>query len=169
MKLTKSNDNISFGTEFDIKFDEAPLTLSKGDVHVGDLLKEDYCLTLPNLTKYIFPDGIEKIIYTIPSLDTPVCECQIKELSRILDESDGLNVMYYVISVDTPFAQEKFIKSNNINENIIFLSDYAQHQFMNEMGLKIVELNIFARSTIKCNRDNTISSIVVSKDITQIP
>lgn len=123
----------------------------------------------PDLSQENIGAGVRKIIYTVPSLDTPVCEHQIKSVSALMDRGNIGDCDIYVISVDTPFAQSRFITANNINEKIKFLSDYADHGFMCNTGLRIIELNIFARAVIKCDKNNIVDEIIIPKDITQLP
>ena len=36
-------------------------------------------------------------------------------------------------------------------------------------GLRIIELNIFARAVIKCDKNNIVDEVLIPKDITQLP
>lgn len=169
MNVIKSKKNISLGKDYNLRFGDALLTLDMGAMKIGDSLPADACLVRPDLTKVDFPTGINKRIYTVPSLDTPVCEWQIKNLSQLLDGQAQNDIVYYVVSVDTPFAQNRFIKENKINPNIVFVSDYAQHQFMTQTGLRIIELNVFARAIIDCDKSNIVRNVTIPEDITHIP
>lgn len=169
MQFIKSNKNIILGADFNLRFGDAPLTLDKGVMAIGYRLPSESDLVKPDLTKVNLSIGVKKVIFTVPSLDTPVCEWQIKKLSDMLDKEITTDTSYYVVSVDTPFAQSRFIKENNINPSITFLSDYAKHQFMNLTGLKIMELNIFARAVIDCDEDNIVRGVIIPEDITQLP
>ncbi|MFP2414694.1 redoxin family protein [Citrobacter braakii] len=126
-------------------------------------------LVTPELNKSGSPDGCCKTIFTVPSLDTHVCERQIKRLSDSFAYPADDNTVYFVVSVDTPFAQARFIKENAINPRNRFLSDYAEHRFMEQTGLRIVELNLFARAVIECDENDIVRRITVPRDITQVP
>lgn len=169
MKLTTSSNHINFGTDFRVRFGEKPQTLDKGFMMVDGALPDVSCLVTPDLERAVLPSGVRKVILTVPSLDTPVCEYQVKTLSDTLNGSPGADVIYYVVSVDTPFAQARFIREHGINPAIRFLSDYAEHRFMSDTGLRIIELNLFARAVITCDEDNKVLSITVPEDITQLP
>ena len=52
---------------------------------------------------------------------------------------------------------------------IQFVSDYANHRFMIETGLRIIELNLFARSVIECDETDTVLNVTIPVDITHIP
>ena len=54
-----------------------------------------------------------KVICSVPSLDTPVCELEIK---RFNDEAASLSkdIVIIFISMDLPFAITRFCQENNI-------------------------------------------------------
>lgn len=170
MEFTKSSKNLNLGEDYIVWFSDMRLTLDKGVMRKGGLLPPSTSLVNPNLEVVSFRLGTKKTILTIPSLDTPVCEWQIKSLSNEL-KNNGCDVghEWYVISVDTPFAQSRFIKENEIDENIKFLSDYSDHRFMSDSGLRIKELNIFSRAVIECDENNVVIDIVIPYDITHLP
>lgn len=169
MKFSSSTNNITLGKDFELTFGEAQLSLDRGFMKVGGLLPVSSGLVAPDLSQGQINTGIRKLIYTVPSLDTPVCEHQIKSVSILLDKGELDDYDIYVISIDTPFAQSRFIKENCINNKIKFLSDYADHNFMVNTGLRIIELNIFARAVIKCDKNNIVDEVLIPKDITQLP
>lgn len=67
-----------------------------------------------------------KIIETVPSLDTPVCTMQTKELeaaAKLFPE-----IHFIVISNDTPFALQRFCAANGI-DNLKVYSDARTREF----------------------------------------
>ncbi|ECI0671017.1 peroxiredoxin [Salmonella enterica] len=74
-----------------------------------------------------------------------------------------------VPSLDTPFAQARFIREHDIHPGITFVSDYACRQFLDNSGLKINELSIFARALIECDENNVVTRVIVPRDITHLP
>lgn len=165
-----SKEFISFGNEFKVMFGGNTLNLGKGEIYLGSKLPNLSGLITPELTAPCFIPGKKKLILTVPSIDTPVCEEQIKELNGRIDNyynETGRDV--YVLSVDTPFAQARFIKANKISNRINFLSAYSDHHFLNVSGLRIQELSLFTRSVIACDELDTVTNICVTKDITHIP
>lgn len=165
-----SKDFLSFGNEYKVMFGDKRLTLGQGKLYLGRKLPDTSGLVTPELTPPYFISGKKKLILTVPSVDTPVCEYQIKEMNDKIDgyyDETGRDV--YVISVDTPFAQTRFIKENKISGRINFLSAYANHDFLEASGLHVLELNLFARSVIACDELGTVTGICVTKDITHIP
>lgn len=170
MEFKKSINNLRLGEDYVIWFSDMRLTLDKGNMRKGGMLPPSISLVNPSLELVNFNTGRKKTILTVPSLDTPVCEWQIKALSNDLKANNGIkNHDWYVISVDTPFAQARFIKEHDIAQNITFLSDYSDHRFMSDSGLRIKELNLYARSVITCNENNIIANVIIPQDITHLP
>lgn len=169
MIFSISNNNISLGTDFELSCGGVRLTLNKGFMRQGGKLPLSTGLVSPDFSQANIDIGSRKIIYTVPSLDTPVCEYQIKTVSALMDMGELGDSYIYVISIDTPFTQSRFIKESNINGKIKFLSDYSDHYFMSNNGLRIIELNLFARAVISCDEKNVVCDITIPKDITQLP
>jgi len=170
MEFKKSNQNIVLGEDYCVWFADKRLTLDKGFMRKGGLLPPSVSLVNTSLEVVPFKFGRNKTILTVPSLDTPVCEWQVKSLSNDLKTNDyDEDHEWYVISVDTPFAQARFIKENDIDKKIIFLSDYSDHQFMSDSGLRIKELNIYSRAVITCDKKNVVLDVVIPLDITHLP
>lgn len=170
MELTFTKNTISFGVEENVLFGDSILTLKKGIMSEGSRLPSSSGLISYDLRPGELLQGEGKLIFTVPSLDTPICESQIKKLSiRLTEVEKAWNKDIYVLSMDTPFAQARFIKEHQINPAIKFVSDYSDREFLDNSGLKINELNLFTRAVIECNAQNIVTKIIVSKDITHVP
>ncbi len=151
-----------------ITFQGNPLTL------VGRTLKEgaispDFKVTSQELKEVKLSDfpGRIKIVTSFPSLDTPVCDLQVKEFNK---KASGLSkeVVILAISKDLPFAQKRFCHENEIKD-IFVLSDYKTSSLGINYGLLIKELNLLARSVIILDKNNIIRSIQVVSELTQPP
>jgi len=109
-------------------------------------------------------DGKIKIINFSPSLDTPVCDLQVKEFNK---KAAGINPDVVVIGVskDLPFAQARFCSVNEIKNEIV-LSDYRSSSFGLNYGFLIKELNLLARGTLIIDKNRRIRYIQVVDEIT---
>ena len=114
-------------------------------------------------------DGKIKVINFFPSLDTPVCDLQVKEFNK---KAAGLSPDIVVIGVskDLPFAQARFCSANEIKNEIV-LSDYRFSSFGLNYGFLIKELNLLARGTLIIDKDKRIRYIQLVDEIThsQLP
>lgn len=111
--------------------------------------------------------GKIKVVTSFPSLDTPVCDLQVKEFNK---RAVGLaqNVIVIGVSRDLPFAQRKFCESNGI-KNVTVLSDYKYSSFGFNCGLHIKQLNLLARSVLILDADNIIRYKQVVSELTGPP
>ncbi len=151
-----------------ITFKGNPLTLVGRNIKEGspapDFRALEADLKEKGLRDY---QGKVKIITSFPSIDTPVCDLQVKEFNkRALGLSDEIVVLG--ISKDLPFAQKRFCQDNNI-KNVITLSDYKFSSFGINYGLLIKELNLLARAVIIADKDNVLRYIQRVKEITSPP
>ena len=128
-----------------ITFKGSPLSL------VGRSIKENFyapnfTVTSSDLKDVMLSDFEDKIkvITTFPSLDTPVCDLQVKEFNtKTVNLSN--DVIIVGISKDLPFAQKRFCNEFSIGHILIF-SDYKTSSFGLNYGLLIKELNLFSES-----------------------
>ena len=79
--------------------------------------------------------GKIKVITTFPSIDTPVCDLQVKEFNKRATAFSG-EIVVLGISKDLPFAQKRFCQDNDI-KNVVTLSDYKYSSFGINYGLLI--------------------------------
>jgi thiol peroxidase len=148
-----------------VTFKGEPLALTGKPVKVGQLAF-DFKLISQDLKIVKLSDfsGKIKVINFFPSLDTPVCDLQVKEFNK---SAAGLSSDVVVIGVsqDLPFAQARFCSVNEIKNEVV-LSDYRFSSFGLNYGFLIKELNLLARGTLIIDQSNHISYIQVVNEIT---
>ena len=151
-----------------ILFRGTPLPLSGHEVKAGEslrpvpLAKGD--LSLVNIQE---SNGMVRIINIVPSLDTKVCEQQTHYLS---EKNQGLDqqVKLITISVDTPFAQDRFAKEAGIG-NVEFLSDFRGGEFGKSHGLLLEGPHVLARAVMVVDTNNVIRYLQVTPDLGHMP
>jgi len=87
-----------------VKFKDTTLTLLGTEVKVGQNAPDFKVQKSADMSDYTLTSGAGKtrIIATVPSLDTPVCDLEAK---RFNEEAGKLpNVEVVVVSMDLPFA-----------------------------------------------------------------
>ena len=104
-----------------------------------------------------------KIIETVPSLDTPVCTMQTKQL----EEAAALypDVSFLIISNDTPFALQRFCAANGI-ENVHVMSDARTREFGTQNGLLMPQYGLLARSIMIVDENNQVVYIDYAEEVT---
>lgn len=111
--------------------------------------------------------GPIKIITSFPSIDTPVCDMQVKEFNkRATSLSDEVVVLG--ISNDLPFAQKRFCEANDI-ARVAVLSDYLYSSFGINYGLLIKELRLLARAVCILDRNSVVRYIQIVGELTVPP
>lgn len=152
----------------EITVDGKEITIENKRIKVGDKL-EDAELIAPvgefnKMEKVRLSDdkGI-KLIYTAPSLDTPVCSLQTK----LLDEKakEHTNVFFYSITDDLPFAMMRFCSDNGI-ANLKTLSDFQGHEFSGKNGFLMKEYQLLTRAVIIVDENNIVQYVDYGKEVT---
>ena len=149
-----------------VTFQGNPLSLGGKAVKVGDKAP-DFVVVTQDLKEIRLADfsGKTKLISTFPSLDTPVCDLQVKEFNKRA-ASLSADISVIGISRDLPFAQKRFCSENGIKKEAV-LSDYKTGSFGINYGLVINELNLLTRSIIIIDKDDVIRYIQIAPEITK--
>lgn len=151
-----------------ITFQGSPLSLIGRKIKCG-FIAPNFIITSGDLTDVQLPEFEDKIklITTFPSLDTPVCDLQVKEFNKRASALSK-DVVIIAISKDLPFAQKRFCNESNIS-NVLMFSDYNYSSFGFNYGLYIQELNLLARSVVILDKNNVVRYISVSDELTDSP
>lgn len=108
-----------------------------------------------------------KVITTLVSLDTSVCESQAREFNKSAANFSS-DIAVILISKDLPFAQERFCTTHGINK-LTVLSDYKYSSFGINYGLLVKELNLLARAIIILDDNNTVRYLQICDELTDAP
>lgn len=151
-----------------ITFKGSPLTLAGRNLK-PDRQAPDFKVVTQDLKPAGLSDfsGKIKVISSFPSLDTPVCDLQVKEFNkRAAGFSEDIVVIG--ISKDLPFAQKRFCQENSIKNEVV-LSDYQSSSFALNYGLLIKELNLLARSVLIIDKNNILRYFKIVDELTSPP
>ena len=151
-----------------ITFKTSPLTLVGRNLKLGSPAP-DFSVVSQDL-KEVRLSGFGakiKVISSFPSLDTPVCDLQVKEFNK---KANGFSedIVVIGISKDLPFAQKRFCQENSIKNEIV-LSDYKTSSFGINYGLLIKELNLLARSVLIVDKNNSLRYFKIVPELTSPP
>jgi thiol peroxidase len=132
-----------------------PLTLIGPDVRAGDRAPDfsvlDENLNIVSLADFV---GKTKLISVTPSLDTPVCDLQLRRFNREA-ASMPRDVVVLNISMDLPFAVSRFCSTAGI-DRAKALSDHREASFGAAYGVLIKELRLLARSIFIIDKNNVV-------------
>lgn len=153
-----------------VKFKGTPVTLGGDSVNVGDNAPEVW-LKAKDLGKLQVGGKKDKvqIISVVPSLDTSVCALQAKTFNEKASQIPDVEVN--IVSMDLPFAQDRFCTTQNI-KNINTLSDFKSKEFGKKYGLLLNDSpleGLLARAVIIVNKEGKIIYKEVCEEITNEP
>ena len=156
-EYTQYLDTLKADNNLKITMGKVPITIVGKELKVGDKIKEVPLVVNTKLEeKNIFEDKNIKVIYTAPSLDTRVCSLQTKQLNEAA--KTHTNVKFYSVTVDTPFAQERFCTANEII-GLKAVSDFKYHQFGIQNGFFIKEKGLLTRALMIVDENNVVKYI----------
>ena len=145
-----------------------PVTLVGEEVKAGQTAR-DFKVLDSNLAEKTLADfkGKVKLIASVPSLDTPVCDTEIK---RFNDEAAKLSkdLAVIFISMDLPFAQKRFCQEFDINK-VKTLSDHRDADFGAKFGVLIKELRLLARAIFILDKDDKVRYVQYVPEIGNPP
>lgn len=111
--------------------------------------------------------GKIKVISFFLSLDTTVCDLQVKEFNK---RAAGLSsdVVVLGVSKDLPFALKRFCEANNI-KSVITLSDYKFSSFGINYGVLIKEMNLLGRGALIIDKSGVLRYYKIVDELTTPP
>lgn len=113
--------------------------------------------------------GKTRIICTVPSLDTPVCDTEMKRFNDEASQLTGIVVM--CVSMDLPMAQKRWCGANSA-ANIVTASDHRDANFGRSYGCLIQggPLDRFTcRAVFVIGPDNKVRHVEYVPEIAQEP
>jgi thioredoxin-dependent peroxiredoxin len=145
-----------------------PLTLIGPDIQIGDRAPDFAALDgeLNRITLNSYAGKI-KVISVTPSLDTPVCDLQLRRFNH---EAALLphDVVVLNISMDLPFAISRFCIAADI-DRAKALSDHREASFGLAYGVLIKELRLLARSIFIVDRNDIVRYKEIVKEQSNHP
>ncbi len=144
-----------------------PLTLLGPELKAGDKAPE-FQLVDSGLKEVTLADTGEgvRIFSVVPSLDTPICDAQTKRFNDAAAKLPGVGI--YTISVDLPFAQQRWCGAFGI-DNVKMLSDHRSGSFGLSYGTMIKELRLDSRAIFVVDKDNVIRHVEYVKEVADHP
>jgi thiol peroxidase len=132
----------------------APITLEGTHLKVGDRIP-DFTLTSNDLSPITLADtkGV-RVFLTVPSLDTPVCDLEVRTFNQKLQALEG--VEGWTVSMDLPFAQARWCGAHGITA-MKTLSDYQDRSFAISTGTLIEGLKLHTRAVFVVNPEGEIT------------
>lgn len=149
-----------------VNFKNSPVTLVGNEVKAGDTAP-DFTAIDKSMQPVTFSSnkGV-KILLTVPSLDTPVCDLETRTFNEKATELN--NVTIYTVSMDLPFAQSRWCGAHGI-KNVTTLSDFKDRIVGKNYGTYIEELGLLTRAAFVIDSDNKVVYVDYLKEVTNYP
>ena len=156
------------GTAASVTFEGNPLTVTGNLPKVGEPAP-DFEVLANDLSAVKLSDfrGKVCVICAVPSLDTPVCDTEIRKFNEHA-ASLGEDVVVLTISTDLPFAQGRWCGAAGI-ENVRALSDHRDTEFGKSYGVLIEGLRLLARAVFVVDKEGVLRYIEVVDELTNEP
>lgn len=144
-----------------------PMTLIGPELKAGDKAP-DFKLLGNDLKPVTLADtaGKVRIIASVPSLDTPVCDTETRRFNEEAGKLPGVEIL--TVSMDLPFAQSRWCGAAAV-KSVRTLSDYRERSFGPAYGVLIQELQLDARAVFVLDKDNTLRYVEYVKEIAEQP
>jgi thiol peroxidase len=98
--------------------------------------------------------GSVRVLTTVNSLDTPVCEVETRRWEHLRQEFPA-DVLVYTVSMDLPFAQARWRASAGVRHAL--LSAHRSEDFGRDYGVLIKEWRLLQRAVFVIDRDGSIA------------
>ena len=150
-----------------ITFKGNPMTLIGPEVNVGDKAP-NFTVLANDLSPITLETGKGKtrLIVSVPSLDTPVCDLEVKRFNQEAAKLADVEVL--VISMDLPFAQKRWCGAEGAT-NVKTASDHRDASFGQAFGVLIKELRLDTRAIFVVDANDTIVYKEIVSEVTQEP
>ena len=151
-----------------VTFKGNPVKLTGNEVQVGQAAP-DFVGQKVDMSDYKPSSGKTRILLSVPSLDTPVCDMETR---RFNEEAAKLpNVEIVCLSMDLPFAQKRWCGAAGVDK-VITVSDHRDASFGKNYGVLIgggALDRLHARAVFVVGSDNKVKYAEYVKDIAEQP
>lgn len=144
-----------------------PVVLLGDEVRAGDPAP-DFAVVANDFSPVTLASsrGQVRILSSVPSLDTEVCDQQTRRFNEAAAGLDGVSVL--TISVDLPFTQRRWCGAAGLDGAQTF-SDHRDLSFGRAYGVAIVGLRILARAVFVVDRADRVVYAQYVSEVGQHP
>jgi thioredoxin-dependent peroxiredoxin len=145
-----------------------PLTLLGPEIALGDKAPA-FELTGTDLSTVSSDtyDRQVRIIFSVPSLDTHVCDLEAQRFNREAGKLKS-DMAVILVSMDLPFAQKRWADQRNAS-NLVLLSDHRDASFGQAYGVLVKDARLLARAVFVVDREGFVRYVELVKELTNEP
>jgi thiol peroxidase len=147
-----------------------PVSLVGDEVKVGQTAP-DFKAQKTDMSDYSLGSspGKTRIILSVPSLDTPVCDEETRRFNQEAAQLPGVEIV--CVSMDLPFAQKRWCGAAGV-ENVVTASDHRDASFGKNYGVLVNGGpldRMLARAVFVVGADNSVKHVEYVNDIANHP
>lgn len=148
-----------------------PVDLIGPGLKAGDKAPTDWTAVGNDMSAVSAKDlaGQKRIVLTVPSLDTAVCDTETRRFNQEATSVPGVKI--WVISADLPFAQKRWCGAAGISA-VTTLSDFRDRAFGNAYGVAITSgplAGVNARAVFVVGKDGVLKHVEYVPEIASEP
>lgn len=150
MSETQLNKMDFFGQE---------VTIVGSEVEVGQIAPDFNAQGLDWSTINVLDEtkGKVRIIGSLPSLSTPVCDKETRHFNEIAEKL-GDEIVIIMISMDLPWTQKHWCKTSRVDQ-VRVLSDHINADFGIKYGVLLEEPRILRRAIFVIGKDDVLKYV----------
>jgi thiol peroxidase len=149
-----------------VNFGGNPVELEGRVLHLGDKL-ENFSGVKNDLSTFNLSDlKGRKLILAVPSLDTPVCDFEVRRFNEEATKISDVSVV--VVSMDLPFAQARWCGAAGV-ENVLTVSDFRERDFSQKSGTYLSGIGLLARAVFLLDEENRVTYLEYVDEVTAHP
>jgi len=135
---------------------------------VGDVAPSDFLLVANDLSVVAGSAlrGRPRIICAVPSLDTAVCDVEMRRFNQGVLALPGVKL--YAVSMDLPFAQKRWCVAT-ASERVQSLSDFKDRSFGPAYGVFAPARGLLVRAVLVIDKDDRIRHVEYVPDVGSEP
>jgi thiol peroxidase len=149
-----------------VTFGGTPVELAGTEIHVGDTIADFKAVKNDLGTFRLSEVKGKKLIVAVPSLDTSVCDAEVRRFNKEATSLDDVTVI--TISMDLPFAQARWCGAAGV-DHVITVSDYKDRDFAHTFGAYLPNVGLIARSIFLLDENNTVKYVEYVPEVTDHP
>jgi thiol peroxidase len=135
-----------------------PANIQGPEINVGDKAPANFTLTAITMAPVTGESlaGKPRIYCTIPSVDTGVCDIEMRRFNQEAAKIEGVTI--YAISNDLPFAQKRWCGAAGIDK-VQTLSDYKDRSFGPAFGVFVPEKGLLVRAVFVIDKNDVVRHV----------
>jgi len=145
-----------------------PTDLEGPEIKAGDKAPASFSLVATDMTEVKGGDlsGKIRILCAVPSLDTPVCDVEMRRFNTEAAKLPGVTVA--AVSLDLPFAAKRWCGATG-SDKIQALSDFKFRNFGTAYGVLAPAKGLFCRAVFVIGKDDVVKYAEYVPDVGKEP